>query len=45
MKKILAFILIACLLSGSICAFAEEELTYDFKVGYSVLGAATNFFV
>lgn len=45
MKKVLAFILIACLLSGSICAFAEEELKYDFKVGYSVLGAATNFFV
>ena len=44
MKKLLALIL-ACLMACTCFAFAEEELDYDFKVGYSVLGAATNFFV
>lgn len=45
MKKLLALILAVCMLACGACAFAEEEPSYDFKLGYSVLGAATNFFV
>ena len=45
MKKLLTLFLVLCMVAGGAFALAEEELSYDFKVGYSVLGAATNFFV
>ena len=43
-KRILPFLLVLALMVGS-TAFAEESADYDFKIGYTVLGNATNFFV
>lgn len=45
MKKLFALILTVCLLATAACAFAGEVPSYDFKIGYTVLGNATNFFV
>lgn len=42
MKKLVALILTVCLLACTACAFAEE-LSYDFKIGYSLATMATEF--
>lgn len=43
-KKIIALVL-ALSLFTCVAAFAEEALDYNFKIGYTVLGNSTNFFV
>lgn len=44
MKKLLALILV-CLMACTAFALAEEELNYDFTVGFSSLGNYNNFWV
>jgi len=45
MKKLFALLLTVCLLAGASCAFATEELSYDFSIGFSSLGNYNAFWV
>lgn len=43
MKKLIALMLTLCLLACSACALAEEELNYNFKIGYTPATLASEF--
>lgn len=45
MKKLFALLLTVCLLAGASCAFATEELNYDFSIGFSCMGNYNAFWV
>lgn len=45
MKKLFSLILVLCLTACVPCMFAEEELNYDFSIGFSSLGNYNNFWV
>ena len=45
MRKLLAIILSICLCAGVGSAFAEEDLNYDFTVGFSCMGNYNNFWI